>query len=143
MDDERDKSRMKEATNEMTYVIPIFELWMLRSAYWWICTIGKGGDCWCIMRHGWVGEFGMGRTSSSEFIFEWRTHGEEWCGWPTNTSSQESSSPPVCPLNINFVMEQFSEFLVVDVMTMHAFMNELNKMSISNLNKHHQKTINC
>ena len=40
-------------------------------------------------------------------------------------------------------MEQFSEFLVVDVMTMHAFMNELNKMSISNLNKHHQKTINC
>ena len=38
-------------------------------------------------------------------------------------------------------MEQSLEFLVVNVNNMQSFMNKLNKMPISNINKHHQKTI--
>ena len=32
-------------------------------------------------------------------------------------------------------------FRVVDVMNLQSFMSKLNKMSISNINKHHQTTI--
>ena len=42
----------------------------------------------------------------------------------------------------NLAMDHPSEFLVVDMMNMQSFMNKLHKMSISNTNKHHQKTIN-
>jgi hypothetical protein len=41
----------------------------------------------------------------------------------------------------NFIMEHPSEFSIVDLMNMDSFMDKLNKMSISNINKHHQKTI--
>ena len=41
----------------------------------------------------------------------------------------------------NFVVEHALEFSVVDVMNMQFLMNKLNKMPISNINKHHQRTI--
>ena len=41
----------------------------------------------------------------------------------------------------NFVAEQSSEFSIIDVTNMQSFMYELNEISISNINKHHQKTI--
>ena len=41
----------------------------------------------------------------------------------------------------NFVVEHSLEFLVVDMMKMHSFMGKLNKMLISIINKHHQKTL--
>ena len=41
----------------------------------------------------------------------------------------------------NFAMDQSLEFLVVDVMNIQYFMNTLNKISISNINKHRRKTI--
>jgi hypothetical protein len=37
---------------------------------------------------------------------------------------------------IKFAMEHPSEFLAVDVTNMQPFMDKLNKMSISNINKH-------
>ena len=37
----------------------------------------------------------------------------------------------------NFVVEHPSEFSVIDVMNMQSFMNELSKMFISHINKHH------
>ena len=40
----------------------------------------------------------------------------------------------------NFAMKQPSEFLVVDVTNMQSFMDKLNNILISNINKHHQKT---
>ena len=42
----------------------------------------------------------------------------------------------------NFVVEHHLKFLVVDVTVMQSFMDKSNKMSISNINKHHQKTTN-
>jgi hypothetical protein len=42
----------------------------------------------------------------------------------------------------NFEVEHPLENLVVSVMNMQSLMNKLNKMSISNINKHHRKTIN-
>ena len=41
----------------------------------------------------------------------------------------------------NFAMEHPLEFSILDVTNMQSFMDKLNKMSISNINKHHQKTI--
>lgn len=41
----------------------------------------------------------------------------------------------------NFAMEHSSKFLVVDVMSNQSFMNTMNKISISNMNKHQQKTL--
>ena len=40
-----------------------------------------------------------------------------------------------------FPLEHPLEFLIIGVMTMQSFMNKLNKTSISNISKHHQKTI--
>lgn len=42
----------------------------------------------------------------------------------------------------NLAMEQSLKFLVVDVTNIQSFMNKLNKISISKINKHHQTTIN-
>ena len=42
----------------------------------------------------------------------------------------------------NFEVEQPSEFSIIDVTNMQSFMDKLNKMSISNINKHYQKAIN-
>ena len=39
----------------------------------------------------------------------------------------------------NFVVEHLSEFLVIDVMNMQSFMDNLSKMSISNINKHYRR----
>ena len=41
----------------------------------------------------------------------------------------------------NFVVEHLLEFLVTNVMNTQSFMDKLSKMSISNINKHHQKAI--
>ena len=38
-----------------------------------------------------------------------------------------------------FAMKHTLEFLVLGVMNMQSFKDELSKMSISNINKHHQK----
>ena len=37
----------------------------------------------------------------------------------------------------NFTIEHSSDFSNIDVMNMQSFINELNKMLISNINKHH------
>ena len=84
------------------HVSSIFELLMCINSYRWICAIDKRGNCWCTIHHSWVGEFKMGRRSPFGLRFEWN-NGEEWCGWPTNTNGQESSSMRVCPLTINFL----------------------------------------
>ena len=84
----------------------------------------------------------MRYINSFGFRFEWRASGGEWCGWPTNTISQASSSSWVCngySQVLNVAMEHSLEFSIINVMNMQSFMN---KMSISNINKHHQKTIN-
>jgi hypothetical protein len=44
-------------------------------------------------------------------------------------------------LLLNFVVENSLEFLVADVMKMQSFIEKLNKMSLANLNRHRQKTI--
>ena len=41
----------------------------------------------------------------------------------------------------NFAVEHPLKLSVIDVMSIQSLMNELNKMSISNINKHHQKTL--
>ena len=41
----------------------------------------------------------------------------------------------------NFAMEHPPKFPIIKVMNMQYFMNKLSKMSISNINKHHHKTI--
>jgi hypothetical protein len=41
----------------------------------------------------------------------------------------------------NFAVEHPLEFSLVDVMNMRSFIPKLNKLLISNINKHHQKTI--
>ena len=38
-------------------------------------------------------------------------------------------------------MEYSSEFLITNVMNMRPFQDNLSKMLISNINKHHQKTM--
>jgi len=40
----------------------------------------------------------------------------------------------------HFEVEYPLEFSIVDVMNIQSFMNEFNKVSISNINQHHQKT---
>jgi hypothetical protein len=47
-----------------------------------------------------------------------------------------------CPITINFCSGVCLEFSIVDVMNMQSFIIKSNKMSISNINKHYQKTIN-
>ena len=42
----------------------------------------------------------------------------------------------------NFVVEHPSEFSIIDLMNKKPFMGKLSKMSISSINKHHQKTKN-
>ena len=52
--------------------------------------------------------------------------------------------PQVCEyaqLLSNFAMEHPLEFSFLDVTNMQSFMNTLSKMSISNINECHQKTI--
>ena len=41
----------------------------------------------------------------------------------------------------NFEVEYPLEFSIIDVMNMQSFINKLNKVSIPNINQHHQKTI--
>ena len=70
------------------------------------------------------------------FRFDWLANGGEWCGWASNTNSQASSNAQLLSI---FAVEYCLEFSIVDVMNMQSFMNKLNMMSISNINKHHQK----
>ena len=42
----------------------------------------------------------------------------------------------------NFAMQHSSKFSIADIMNMQPFMDKSRKMSISNVNKHHQKTTN-
>ena len=107
-----------------------------------IYTIGRRGYCWRRTQHGWVGGFGMGWRNPFEVRFEWRANRGDWCGRPNNTNSQASSSLWVCPITIKFCSEASLEFLIVDAMHMNYYMIKLNKMSITNINKHHWKTTN-
>ena len=45
MDDEREKSKMKETTNELANLIFSLNLNKRRNSYYRICTIGKRGNC--------------------------------------------------------------------------------------------------
>ena len=82
-----------------------------------------------------------GIEKSNWFRFEWRANEGEWCEWATNTNSQASANMWICPITINFAVELSSEFSLVDVLNMKSFMDKLNKILISNVNKHHQWTL--
>ena len=62
MDDEREKQIMKKTTNKLknNIIISYVNLGKWRDPYGRICEVGKGGNSWCIVQHGWVGGFGKG-----------------------------------------------------------------------------------
>ena len=56
----------------------LLESWKWSDAYRRICAIGREGNCWCRVQHGWVGGFGMGYENPLWFKFEWRANGGMW-----------------------------------------------------------------
>ena len=133
MDDEWKNLRMKEATNEVASLVfslnlgseemPIEEYVQLvgeeivYAKYIMVEMVNLA----------WDREIHLGLNLNEV------PNGGEWCGWPSNTSSQAFSSPWVWPITIK--IKHPLEFLVVDVMNMQSFMDKLNKMLISNINK--------
>jgi hypothetical protein len=83
----------------------------------------------------------------------WISHGVEKSIWVSNLNEEpeegndaDDHPPPIvkfpqahAQLLSNLCI--LHRFLVINVMNMQSFMNKLNKMSISNINKHHQRTI--
>ena len=78
MDDKHENERMKATDNEMASLISSLNLGSAKF-YWRIYAVGRRGNCWCRVQHGWVGGFGMGFRDPFEFIFEWRANSREWC----------------------------------------------------------------
>jgi len=88
-------------------------------------------------------DLAWGRENHLSIEFQWRANGGKWCGWPTNTNNQTSSSLWVCPTTMKICSVASSLGVFSCRCDEHAiFYDKLNKMSISNINKHHQKTIN-
>ena len=70
---------------------------------------------------------------------KWRSNDVDDKPTPTITFPQAHE---YAQLLSNFAMEHLSRFSVIDVKNMQSVVNKLSKMSISNINKHHYKTIN-
>ena len=141
MDDEREKLRMKEATNELASLIsslnlgseemPIEEYVQLAREE----IVDAEYNMVELVDLAWGREIHLGLDLNEEPM-----EGNDVDDQPTPIVKLPQARE-YAQLLSNFAMEHPSEFSVVDVMNMQSFMDKLNKMSISNINKHHQKTI--
>ena len=139
MDHEHEESRMKVATSELANLISSLNLGNEEmDIHDYVQLVGEEIiDAKYNMDE--LLDLAQGRENHFGFKFKRRANGR-WCVWLGNTNSQISLSPWLCRITIKSKHPLI--FSIIDVMNMQSSMDKLNKMSNSNINKLHQKTIN-
>ena len=129
MDGEREKLRMKQALDELASLISSLNLGVKKCLLTNMLQLAKEE----------IVDAKYNMTELVDLNEEW-TEPIDVDDWPTPIVKLPQACKYVQLLS-NFVMEHPAEFSVGVVMNMRSFMNILNEMSISNINKHHWKTI--